>query len=65
MQIVKRRMKSKDNSISLDIPEYFLNKELEVTIKISRESIEKELLLDVVQIDTKSWKFDREEIYNE
>lgn len=65
MQIVKRRIRSKGNSISVNIPEYFLNKELEVTVKISKESIEKELLFDVVKIDTEIWKFDREEIYND
>lgn len=64
MNTVKKQMKIKGNVLSLDLPDAFRDKELEVIIKIKEDIISEILLLNEVEIDTRSWKFNREEIYD-
>ncbi len=62
MLIVKKRMKIKNKSLTIELPKKFIHHDLEVTVRVKRD-IEKELLSDQIKIDTKKWKFNREEIY--
>jgi hypothetical protein len=64
MNTVKKQIKIQGNILSLDLPDAFRDKELEVIVKIREDIISEKLLLNEVEIDTRSWKFDREEIYN-
>ena len=47
----------------IEFYEFLLNKYANVNEKNNRENIEKAILADQVQIDTKKWKFNRKEIY--
>jgi len=62
MAIVKSRVKVEDNMLNMKLPEEFRNKIVEVTVSIANE-IEERLMLDIIKIDTKKWKFNRDEIY--
>ena len=64
MNTVKKQIKIQGNILSLDLPDAFRDKEFEVIVKIREDIISEKLLLNEVEIDTRSWKFDREEIYN-
>jgi len=61
MIIVKDKVKAEDGILHMKLPDEFKNKVVEVVVKI--EEIEKKLLTDVIKIDTREWKFNREEIY--
>ena len=63
MLIVKEKVKVSDGVVYVKIPEEYRNKTVEVIIRVESE-IEKNLLSDTIKIDTLSWKFRREEIYD-
>ena len=65
MELLKKKVKLTNNILTLELPEEFANKEIEITIKTQEENLTRCLLLDEIQIDTKKWKFNREEIYND
>lgn len=46
----------------LELPEEFNDHDVEITIRLKRD-IERDLLTDQIKIDTKKWKFSRDEIY--
>jgi len=60
--IIKKEMKIDDKILTIELPEEFKGREVEITIRL-KESIEKEILADKIKIDTTKWKFNREEIY--
>ena len=60
--IIKKEMKIDDKILTIEIPEEFKGREVEITIRL-KESIEKEILADQIKVDTTKWKFNREEIY--
>ncbi len=62
MVIVRNKMKAKDGLIQIKLPEEFKDKMVEVVVRLEDE-IAKKLLIDEVKIDTRQWKFNREEIY--
>jgi predicted Zn-dependent protease with MMP-like domain len=61
MIIVKDKVKAEDGILHMKLPDEFKNKVVEVVVKI--EEIEKKLLVDTIKVDTRKWKFNREEIY--
>ncbi len=61
MIIVKDKVRAEDGILHMKLPDEFKNKVVEVVVKI--EEIEKKLLTDTIKIDTREWKFNREEIY--
>jgi predicted Zn-dependent protease with MMP-like domain len=61
MIIVKDKIKAEDGMVHMKLPDEFKNKVVEVVVKI--EEIEKKLLINTIKIDTRKWKFNREEIY--
>ena len=63
MKTLIKKVKSDKKSLSILLPEDFLNKDIRVTIEIEDNKIEKNLLTDKIKIDTKKWKFKREDIY--
>ena len=63
MLIVKEKVKVSDGIVQMKLPEEYRDKTVEVIIRIESE-IEKKLLSDTIKIDTLSWKFRREEIYD-
>ena len=65
MNMLKKKMVMDKSTLSLELPLEFLNKEIEVIVKIIDTELEDKLLLSKVNIDTKKWKFNREKIYNE
>ncbi len=62
MAIIKKDSFVKDKKVTVELPEDFNNKEVEITIRL-KSTIEKDLHIDQVTIDTTKWKFDREEIH--
>lgn len=62
MTILKEKIKVKDGSLQMKLPDEFRDKTVEIVITVSDE-IEQKLLIDNVKIDTKKWKFNRDEIY--
>jgi hypothetical protein len=60
--IIKKEMKIDDKILTIELPEEFKGREVEITIRL-KESIEKEILADQIKVDTTKWKFNREEIY--
>jgi hypothetical protein len=62
MVIIKKDSLVKDKRVTVELPEDFNNKEVEITIRL-KSTIEKDLLIDQVAIDTTKWKFNREEIH--
>jgi len=63
MLIAKEKVKVSDGIVQMKLPEEYRDKTVEVIIRIESE-IEKKLLSDTIKIDTLSWKFRREEIYD-
>ena len=62
MLIIKKDSKVKNKLLTIELPEEFKDHEVEVTVRMKRD-IEKELLTDQIKINTKKWKFDRDEIH--
>jgi len=62
MLIVKDKVKVEDGILHMKLPDEFKDKIVEVVVKIEMD-IEEKLLIDKINIDTTSWKFDRDEIY--
>jgi len=62
MVIVKNKMKAKDGIIQIKLPDEYRDKTVEVEVRLENEIVKK-LLIDRVKIDTRQWKFNREEIY--
>jgi len=60
--IIMKEMKIDDKILTIELPEEFKGREVEITIRL-KESIEKEILADQIKVDTTKWKFNREEIY--
>jgi hypothetical protein len=60
--VLKKEVKVKDKVLTIELPDEFKGKEVEITVRLKRE-IEKEILADQIQIDTTKWKFSREELY--
>ncbi len=67
----KEIRKANDDTIIIKIPEELRNKNIEIILLPSDEimnnddsnNIEDDLMFDKIQIDTKKWKFNRNEIY--
>ncbi|MBS3948534.1 MAG: hypothetical protein KGZ57_09625 [Dethiobacter sp.] len=62
MLIVKKESRVRNKSLIIELPEEFKDRDVEITIRLKRD-IERDLLTDQIKIDTKKWKFDRDEIY--
>ncbi|MEW6418839.1 MAG: hypothetical protein AB1480_12080 [Nitrospirota bacterium] len=62
MVVLKDKVKIEDGILHMQLPEEFKNKIVEVTVKIANE-IAKKLMIDTIKVDTKKWKFNRDEIY--
>jgi hypothetical protein len=60
--VLKKEVKVKDKVLTIELPDEFKGKEVEITVRVKRE-IEKEILADQIQVDTTKWKFSREELY--
>jgi hypothetical protein len=60
--VLKKEVKVKDKVLTIELPDEFKGKEVEITVRLKRE-IEKEILADQIQVDTTKWKFIREELY--
>ncbi len=62
MGILKSKIKVTDGILSIQLPDEFKDKVVEVIVKTERE-ITAKLMIDAIKIDTTKWKFNREEIY--
>jgi len=60
MLIMKKEVK--DKALTVELPEEFNGQEVEIIIRL-KGKIEKEILADQIKIDTKKWKFNREELH--
>jgi hypothetical protein len=60
--VLKKEVKAKDKVLTIELPDEFKGKEVEITVRLKRE-IEKEILADQIQVDTTKWKISREELY--
>lgn len=59
INIYKKIMKGRELKNFFDIPEAFIGKELEITIKPVEEKTFQSL--SIIQLDTKNFKFNRDE----
>jgi hypothetical protein len=64
MLVIKKESKVMDKFITIELPDEFKEHEVEITIRLKRD-IEKEILADQIKVDTKKWRFNREDIYAE
>ncbi len=65
MTVVKKeKIRAKNGVLHITLPDEFKDKTVEVLVRIESK-IEKKLLIDTIKIDTKKWKFNREEIYGQ
>ncbi|MBE0428208.1 MAG: hypothetical protein IBX72_16430 [Nitrospirae bacterium] len=62
MLIIKKESKVEDKFLTIELPDEFKNQNVEIIVRLQRD-IEKSLLVDQIRVDTKKWKFLREEIY--
>jgi hypothetical protein len=62
--IVKDKIKAEDGMLHMKLPDDFKNKVVEVVVRVESD-IEKKLMTDTIKVDTRKWKFNREEIYGE
>ena len=62
MIIVKKEAKTKDGVLHIELPNEFKDKPLEITVRLKRD-IEAEICADRIKIDTRRWRFNREEVY--
>lgn len=62
MLVVKKESKVKDKLLTIELPVEFKDHDVEVTVRLKR-CIEKEIYADQIKIDTRKWKFNREEIH--
>ncbi len=62
MLVIRKESKIIDKFLTIELPDEFREQEVEITIRLKR-GIEKEILADQIKIDTRKWKFNREEIY--
>jgi hypothetical protein len=63
MVIGRNKMKAKDGIIQIKLPDEYKDKTVEVEVRLENEIAEK-LLIDRVKIDTRTWKLNREGIYD-
>lgn len=59
-QIVRKEIMVKDRILHVELPEEFEGKSVEAIVRLKRD-IEQEISADKIKIDTKKWKFNREE----
>jgi hypothetical protein len=64
MQVLRERIISRDGTLRLKLPPEFRGKLLNVEVHLE-DDIDARLLLDSIKIDTQSWTFSREEIYEQ
>jgi hypothetical protein len=64
MKTLIKKIKSESKSVHIELPKNFVNKDIRVIIELDENKTEKLLFTDKIKIDTKSWKFNREEIYD-
>jgi hypothetical protein len=62
MLIIKKESKVEDKFLTIELPDEFKNQNVEIIVRLQRD-IEKNILADQVRVDTKKWKFLREDIY--
>jgi len=62
MLTVKNKIRAKDGILTMQLPDEFKDKIVDVFVTVESE-IEKKLMIDTIKIDTTQWKFNREEIY--
>jgi len=60
MSVVKKESKV-TRHLTIELPDEFNEHDFEI-IRLKRD-IEKEILADQIKVDTRKWKFNREEIY--
>jgi hypothetical protein len=63
MKTLIKKIKSKTTNVYIELPENFVNKKIRVIVELDENKAEKILSIDKIKIDTKNWKFNREEIY--
>ena len=61
--IIRKEMTVKDRVLQVELPEEFEGKTVETTIRLKRKGIEEGIMADKIRIDTRKWKFNREEAH--
>ena len=62
MSVIRKESKIIDKFLTIELPDEFKEHDVEITIRLKRD-IEKEILADQIKVDTRKWRFNREEIY--
>lgn len=63
MRPLLKKMHAREKRLIIDLPEEFLNRDINVIVELDNKNIEKTLMTGKIKIDTKKWKFQREKIY--
>ena len=61
--LIRKEIRVKDRILQIELPKEFEGKIVETIIRLKRRDIEEGILADKIRIDTKKWKFDREEAH--
>jgi hypothetical protein len=61
--ILRKEIKVKDRILQVELPEEFEGKTVETTIRLKRKGVEEGIMADKIRIDTRKWKFNREEAH--
>lgn len=64
MLVLKERIKVEGDVIQMRLPKKYIGKFVNVTIDIE-DDLRERMMLYKIKIDTREWKFNREEIYAE
>ena len=61
--LIRKEITVKDRILQVELPEEFEGKTVETIIRLKRRDIEEGILADKIRIDTRKWKFNREEAH--
>lgn len=61
MEIIREIKKAESNNVSIKIPDTLVNKEIEITVKEAREKKWEKLTFKAMRLNTRGYKFNREE----
>ncbi|GEM_PF-1364028 len=66
MQVIKEFQKIKSNEVRINVPDDFVDNDVEITVKKitgpqKKQGLKRKLLLNAIRLDTRGFKFSRDE----
>jgi len=63
MRTLLKKLHASTRKLTIDLPKEFINRDIHIIVQLDNKNVEKTLMTGKIQIDTKTWKFQREKIY--